>query len=66
MISVTWLAVLGGASWSLFLFYMAFGRDWVHEPLWVWIGVPATVVALVAIGHFYYGLPVFYFEGENQ
>ena len=59
MITGSFLAIIFGVSWTLFLLWMAYGRDDAHEPLWALIGIPATVIALLLLGHFYYGMPIF-------
>jgi ABC-type nitrate/sulfonate/bicarbonate transport system permease component len=58
MITGTFLAAVVGISWGTFLLYMAYGRDYAHEPLWVLVGVPSTVIAILLIGYFYYGMPI--------
>lgn len=59
MIPLEWLSSIAGFAWGCFLLYMAWGRDYAQEPLWVWLGVPLTVVAGLGIGHFYFGYPIF-------
>ena len=58
MITGTFLAAAVGVSWTTFLLYMAYGRDYAHEPLWFLIGFPGTLIALFSIGYFYYGMPI--------
>lgn len=50
------VAVLG---WVFLMSYMTLGRDWVWNPYWMTIGIPLLFVVLIAVGYFYYGLPLF-------
>ena len=59
MISISWVAIVVGFAWGSFLLYMAYGRDWVQSPLWVWFGIPATFAVVIAVGHLYFGYPIF-------
>jgi hypothetical protein len=58
MISGTFLGYSAGFLLVAFFWYMAYGRDYAHEPLWFLVGVPGTVIALLSIGYFYYGMPI--------
>lgn len=57
---VLWV-VLG---WLFLCIYMLWGRDMYGHPLWFWAGLPAPFVILLAIGYFYYGLPLFDWTNE--
>jgi hypothetical protein len=59
MISLTWVVGGAGLAWGFFLLYMAWGRDYTQQPLWVWLGLPATLGVILAVGHFYFGYPIF-------
>jgi len=58
VITGSFVVIAVSLAWGFFLLWMAYGRD-VDEPLWTWLGIPATMIALILVGHFYYGMPIF-------
>ena len=57
MITGTFLAYATGFLLAAFFLYMSYGRD-VDDPIWIWIGIPGTVITILSIGYFYYDMPI--------